>query len=132
MSSHKVIVIGESSVGKNEILWKIKADKTNGPVDYTPKTYDVDGTPVCLHIYDTVVDERTFKISPSYFQGVRAAVVMYDITDKKTFDNLTCWFKSIKQFAEENGAISAEVSATKKGDTDRIFRELAVNLLHTL
>ncbi|KAK2725072.1 hypothetical protein QYM36_001504 [Artemia franciscana] len=97
MSSHKVIVIGESSVGKNEILWKIKADKTNGPVDYTPKTYDVDGTPVCLHIYDTVVDERTFKISPSYFQGVRAAVVMYDITDKKTFDNLTCWFKSIKQ-----------------------------------
>ena len=34
--------------------------------------------------------------------------------------------------AEENGAISSEVSAMKKGDTDRMFKELAVNLLHSL
>uniref|UniRef100_A0A8C3JCN3 Calcium release activated channel regulator 2A n=1 Tax=Calidris pygmaea TaxID=425635 RepID=A0A8C3JCN3_9CHAR len=104
----KIIVVGNSSVGKTSFLRRFCEDRffpdtaaTIG-VDYNVKTITVDNTQVALQLWDTAGQERYRSITKQFFRKADGVIVMYDITAKDTFTAVKQWLISIEETAGEN------------------------------
>jgi Ras-related protein Rab-1A len=104
----KLLLIGNSSVGKSSLLfrfvenvWDDSFVPTIG-VDFKLKTLDVNGKKVKLQIWDTAGQERFKNITASYYRGGNGVLVVYDITDRDSFTNLTSWLIEIEKNANKN------------------------------
>lgn len=99
----KVIVVGESAVGKTSMIHQFvnrtfTADfKSTIGSDFTSKPVAVDDSIVNLQIWDTAGQERYRSLSTSYFKGCEAAVIVFDITSADSFDRVTSWFDEVKR-----------------------------------
>jgi len=101
----KLLIIGDSGVGKSCLLLRFSDDiftdsfiSTIG-VDFKIKTVDIEGVKIKLQIWDTAGQERFRTITSSYYRGAHGIIVVYDVTDQKSFDNITKWLKEIDTFA---------------------------------
>ena len=104
----KLLLIGNSSVGKSSLLfrfcenvWDDNFVPTIG-VDFKLKTLEVNGKKVKLQIWDTAGQERFKNITSSYYRGGNGVLVVYDITDRESFENLTSWLIEIEKNANKN------------------------------
>ena len=104
----KLLLIGNSSVGKSSLLvrfvddvWEENFVPTIG-VDFKLKTLDVNGKKVKLQIWHTAGQERFKNITASYYRGGNGVLVVYDITDRDSFTNLTSWLIEIEKNANKN------------------------------
>ena len=104
----KLLLIGNSSVGKSSLLfrfvenvWDDSFVPTIG-VDFKLKTLEVNGKKVKLQIWDTAGQERFKNITSSYYRGGNGVLVVYDITDRESFENLTSWLIEIEKNANKN------------------------------
>lgn len=102
---HKVILIGETSVGKSSILNRYTkdtfSDLTVSTITevFTEKNVEVKGNQMKLQIWDTAGEERYRSIVKSYFNNCVAAIIVYDITNRDTFDKAkNFWYKEIIKF----------------------------------
>jgi len=102
---YKLLIIGDSGVGKSCLLLRFADDiftdsfiSTIG-VDFKIKTIDIDGAIVKLQIWDTAGQERFRTITSSYYRGAHGIIVVYDVTEQKSFTNITKWLKEIDTFA---------------------------------
>jgi len=100
----KVILLGESSVGKSSILQRFTKDEFKDVLVstvseyYTEKKLDINGIEVILEIWDTAGQERYRTLVRNYYKGSKAAILVYDISQKITFDELkNYWYKEIKE-----------------------------------
>ena len=100
----KVILLGESSVGKSSILQRFTKDEFKDVLVstvseyYTEKKLDINGIEVNLEIWDTAGQERYRTLVRNYYKGSKAAILVYDISQKITFDELkNYWYKEIKE-----------------------------------
>lgn len=90
----KIIIIGDSAVGKSNILLrytKNEFDSTGTPtigVEFNSKTIDVESTKVKMQIWDTAGQERYQAVAKQYYKGTFGVIVVYDVTREKTFQNL--------------------------------------------
>jgi Ras-related protein Rab-1A len=104
----KVLLIGDSGVGKTSLLYRMTSDKfdenyvTTIGVDFGIQQFDVNGKIVKMQIWDTAGQERFKAIVTSYYRGSHAIFLVYDVTDIKSFDNIRKWIEEIKQYADEN------------------------------
>jgi len=101
----KLLLIGDSSVGKSSILLRF-CDNTfqEGTVnltsvDFKTKTVLVDNKPVQLQVWDTAGQERFRTITSSFYRGAHGIIVVYDITDQGTFNNVKLWMQEIQRYA---------------------------------
>ena len=101
----KLLIIGDSGVGKSCLLLRFSDDiftdsfiSTIG-VDFKIRTVDIDGAKVKLQIWDTAGQERFRTITSSYYRGAHGIIVVYDVTEQKSFNNITKWLKEIDTFA---------------------------------
>mmetsp|Transcript_36988 Transcript_36988/g.58185 ORF Transcript_36988/g.58185 Transcript_36988/m.58185 type:complete len:204 (-) Transcript_36988:334-945(-) len=107
----KILLIGDSSVGKTCLLLRFVDDKytesfvsTIG-VDYKIKTIqDETGNNVKLQIWDTAGQERFRTITSSYYHGAHGIIVVYDVTDNVTFTNVKQWLEEISRYASPSVA----------------------------
>ena len=104
----KLLLIGNSSVGKSSLLfrfcenvWDDNFVPTIG-VDFKLKSIEVNGKKVKLQIWDTAGQERFKNIPSSYQRGGNGVLVVYDITDRESFENLTSWLIEIEKNANKN------------------------------
>ena len=104
---YKVLIIGDSAVGKSSLLLQF-SDQTFSEnyvstigVDFKIRTIDVDGKQVKLQIWDTAGQERFQSITANYYHGSNAIALVYDITDRKTFDNLRKWISDVDRLANK-------------------------------
>ncbi|CAD8183747.1 unnamed protein product [Paramecium pentaurelia] len=99
----KVIVIGDSGVGKTNILsqfcdakFSITHMATLG-VDFKIKTIDVDGKKLKLQIWDTAGQERFRNITKTYYKGAQGVILSYSVIDRQSFQNVDGWLRSIQE-----------------------------------
>jgi len=103
----KVLVIGDSGVGKSCLLLRFTDDtytesyiSTIG-VDFKIKTITHEHKIIKLQIWDTAGQERFRTITQSYYRGGHGIIVVYDVTDKESFNNVKEWMKEIDHYAAE-------------------------------
>jgi Ras-related protein Rab-1A len=99
----KLLLIGNSSVGKSSLLFRFVENVWDD--NFVP-TIGVDfvnnGKKVKLQIWDTAGQERFKNITASYYRGGNGVLVVYDITDRDSFENLNSWLIEIEKNANKN------------------------------
>ena len=128
----KLIIIGDSSVGKTCILLRFSEDNfptTHMPtigkpksfafltecaleqkltlfigIDFKIKSINVEGQVVKLQVWDTAGQERFRTITQTYYKGAMGIILVYDCTEEKSFSNISNWMKQIEQHASKDVA----------------------------
>ena len=155
----KYIIIGEPSVGKSNLLMKFANNKftedyqaTIG-VEFGAKNITIDDQIFRIQIWDTAGKENFRSITRAYYKNSVCAMLVYDITNRSSFENLQDWLKDIisqspktvliillgnkidlkekreveyeegEQFAQKNGLIFMETSAKTGEGVEEIFKK---------
>ena len=97
----KMLVLGSSGVGKTSLMkrfvdssYSMTFASTIG-IDFKIKTILLLGRRIKLQIWDTAGQERFRSIAPNYYKGTMAIALVYDVTERKTFDEVEYWMKSV-------------------------------------
>ena len=101
---YEVLILGDKAVGKSCFLIRFTENKfqeiylSTAGMDYKYKDvmYE-EGKTIRLQIWDTAGQERYRTITTGLFKGAVGIILMYDITDKQTFNNVREWIKSIEE-----------------------------------
>ena len=101
---YKILLLGDSSVGKTCFLMRY-VDNTFQEIhmstiglDYKLKTVQLeDGKMVKIQIWDTAGQDRFRSITKNYYKGAHGIVLIYDVTNKKSFENVSNWINQIRE-----------------------------------
>ncbi|CAH1382378.1 hypothetical protein MTP99_006352 [Tenebrio molitor] len=115
----KLLIIGDSGVGKSSLLLRFADNTFSGSyittigVDFKIKTVSLDGQKVKLQIWDTAGQERFRTITSTYYRGTHGVIVVYDVTNGESFANVKRWLHEI----EQNCDVVNRVLVGNKNDT---------------
>jgi Ras-related protein Rab-8A len=104
----KLLLIGDSGVGKTCVLFRFSDDAFNSTfistigIDFKIRTIELDDKKIKLQIWDTAGQERFRTITTAYYRGAMGILLLYDITNEKSFDNIKTWIHNIEQHASED------------------------------
>lgn len=107
----KLLVVGDSSVGKSCMLLRYAEDDfcdshmTTIGVDFKLKTKRINGKTAKIQIWDTAGQERFRTITASYYRGAHGVVLVYDVTNEKSFEHIQVWYEEIKEHATDGVSI---------------------------
>ena len=100
---YKVIIIGDTGVGKSNILSRYVKDefssnsKSTVGVELGIKFLKIKNTNTKIQIWDTAGQERYKAITSSYFKGSNGCFIVYDITSESSFNNIENWYAEIQK-----------------------------------
>jgi small GTP-binding protein len=104
--SYKVILLGTIEVGKTSLIVQfVEKTFTEGKLenfDKKEKTMTIEGKPVKLVMQDTAGQERFRTLTSSYYRKANAIVIVYDITNKESFDDLSGFIKEGNRYSERS------------------------------
>ncbi len=104
----KVLLLGNSNVGKSSLFLRFVDDIWNDTfvptigVDFKIKTFEIDEKKIKMQIWDTAGQERFKNIIASYYRGAHGILLLYDVTDKDSFRNLSNWLIEIEKNGSKN------------------------------
>jgi small GTP-binding protein len=104
----KLVLIGNSSVGKSNILNRYTKDlftlntKSTLGVEFSAKSVRVGDQIVKAQIWDTAGQERYKSVTNTYYKNSKAAFIIYDITNKKSFEDVDSWYSDLKDKADSD------------------------------
>ncbi|XP_011195635.3 ras-related protein Rab-26 isoform X1 [Zeugodacus cucurbitae] len=143
----KVIMLGDSGVGKTCLLIRFYDGKymphyfiTTVGIDFRNKVVVVDGTRVKLQIWDTAGQERFRSVTHTYYRDAHALLLLYDVTNKTTYDNIRAWLGEIRDYTQDDVVIvlignkadcSNSERQVKREDGERLAREHNVPFMET-
>mmetsp|Transcript_11661 Transcript_11661/g.19904 ORF Transcript_11661/g.19904 Transcript_11661/m.19904 type:complete len:198 (-) Transcript_11661:67-660(-) len=162
----KLLLIGNSGVGKSCVLVRFVDDEFDEDtpctigVDYKNTVFDdFHGKRVNLSIWDTAGQEKFRSLTSSYYRGTHGIVVVFDVNDRESFDNVDQWIneaqlyavkcdpvmllignkidkpdrvvskKEATEFARSKGMVYIETSAKTKVGIQQTFEELVQKIL---
>ncbi|XP_026848151.1 ras-related protein Rab-26 isoform X1 [Drosophila persimilis] len=142
-----VIMLGDSGVGKTSLLIRFRDGRyvpsyflSTVGIDFRNKVVVVDGTRVKLQIWDTAGQERFRSVTHAYYRDAHALLLLYDVTNKTTYDNIRAWLGEIREYAQEDVVIvlignkadcSGSERQVKREDGERLGREHNVPFMET-
>ncbi|ORX89279.1 ras-domain-containing protein [Basidiobolus meristosporus CBS 931.73] len=99
----KVVILGSQGVGKTSLVVRY-VQRTFSPncpstigASFMTTKLSVDNCKVRLQIWDTAGQERFRSMAPMYYRGANAAIIVYDITSKKSFDEIETWVQELRR-----------------------------------
>nr|XP_007150298.1 hypothetical protein PHAVU_005G141600g [Phaseolus vulgaris]ESW22292.1 hypothetical protein PHAVU_005G141600g [Phaseolus vulgaris] len=104
----KLLLIGDSGVGKSCLLLRFSDGSfttsfiTTIGIDFKIRTIEQDGKRIKLQIWDTAGQERFRTITTAYYRGAMGILLVYDVTDESSFNNIRNWIRNIEQHASDN------------------------------
>jgi len=104
----KLLLIGDSGVGKSCLLLRFSDDAftpsfiTTIGIDFKIRTVELEGKRIKLQIWDTAGQERFRTITTAYYRGAMGILLVYDVSDEKSFNNIRNWMRNIEQHATES------------------------------
>ena len=108
INRQKIIFTGDSSVGKTSIINVLMGQKFSSDyeasigVDFFSKTIKYKGKIIKLQIWDSAGQEKFKSLIPNYIHGASLIFIVYDITNKKTFDNVQSWIDFVNDIETSN------------------------------
>ncbi|KAI8124245.1 hypothetical protein FF38_08789 [Lucilia cuprina] len=118
----KLLIIGDSGVGKSSLLIRFSDDTFSGSyittigVDFKIRTVVIDGLRVKLQIWDTAGQERFRTITSTYYRGTHGVIVVYDVTNGESFANVRRWLDEIQNNCD---VVNKVLVGNKNDDPDR-------------
>lgn len=106
-----IILVGDSFVGKSSFAARfmegtfVKGLVSNCSIDFKTRSYKIDGVNYTVNIWDTAGQERFRSITASYFRKADGIILMYDVTDRRSYLNVRNWMSTISDTASENVAV---------------------------
>lgn len=97
MQELKVVLIGDSAVGKSSVTMRTVTGNFNSSIDATlgaaffTKTVKLQSEELKLHIWDTAGQEKFRNITPMYYRGAQACIIMYSAIDRASFEEVDNW-----------------------------------------
>lgn len=104
----KVVLIGDSAVGKSQLLARFSRNEFNLDskatigVEFQTRTLDIDHKTVKAQIWDTAGQERYRAVTSAYYRGAVGAMLVYDITKRQSFDHVARWLEELRGHADKN------------------------------
>jgi len=104
----KVVLIGDSGVGKSNLLSRFTRNefsldsKSTIGVEFATRSIQVDAKTIKAQIWDTAGQERYRAITSAYYRGAVGALLVYDISKHQTYENVTRWLKELRDHADAN------------------------------
>ncbi|XP_017563836.1 ras-related protein Rab-8B-like [Pygocentrus nattereri] len=104
----KLLLIGDSGVGKTCLLFRFSEDAFNTTfistigIDFKIRTVELNGKKIKLQIWDTAGQERFRTITTAYYRGAMGIMLVYDITSEKSFENIKNWIRNIEEHASSD------------------------------
>ncbi|XP_018600928.2 ras-related protein Rab-26 isoform X1 [Scleropages formosus] len=142
----KVMLVGDSGVGKTCLLVRFKDGaflagsfiSTVG-IDFRNKVLNLDGVKIKLQIWDTAGQERFRSVTHAYYRDAQALLLLYDVTNKKSFDNIQAWLTEIHEYAQQDVVLmllgnKAEVTherVVKREEGEKLAKEFGVPFMET-
>ncbi|KAK6919932.1 Small GTPase [Dillenia turbinata] len=104
----KVVVIGDSAVGKTQILSRFTKNefcfdsKSTIGVEFQTRTLTIQSKVIKAQIWDTAGQERYRAVTSAYYRGALGAMLVYDITKRQTFDHVARWVEELRSHADNS------------------------------
>jgi Ras-related protein Rab-1A len=104
----KVLLIGDSSVGKTSVLLRYVDDTFNPEfqttigVDFKISTFQLNGKVIKLQLWDTAGQDRFKNIVASYYRGAHGIMLTFDITNLTSFQNITRWYDEAQNYLQKS------------------------------
>lgn len=105
---YKVVLIGDSGVGKSNLLsrftrneFNLETKSTIG-VEFATRSIQTEGKTIKAQIWDTAGQERYRAITSAYYRGAVGALLVYDISKHATFKNVERWLQELRENADRN------------------------------
>jgi len=133
IKSIKLVLLGESSVGKTSIVSRFVnqqftdlQDSTIGAA-YFSKLSMIKGENYRLEIWDTAGQERYHSLAPMYYRGAKGAIVVFDITSANSFEKAKSWISELKLTANMNVQITLVGNKTDLQHRRQVLSDTAKN-----
>jgi small GTP-binding protein len=103
---YKLLLVGESSVGKSSLLTRFVDGSFNESfsstigVDFKTHRIELGGHVVRLSLWDTAGQERFRTITSSYYRGAQGIILVYDVSERATFNRLQTWYDDCVRYSE--------------------------------
>lgn len=124
----KIVLLGDSGVGKSNLVFRFtknefnKDSKSTIGVEFATKTVQIeDNKLVKAQIWDTAGQERYRSIASSYYRGAVGALLVYDVTDRNSFNHVPMWLKEVEENAEKDCLIMLVGNKTDLNDQRTVF-----------
>ena len=130
----KILLIGDLGVGKSCVILRYVEGDFPGNimssigVDFKTKQIELDDHSIKMQIWDTAGHEKFRTITTSYYKSAQAIIILYDITQKSSFDHIRNWITEIDKFGKQ-GVLKVIVGNKLDLENNRkISKEDAENL----
>ncbi|TGZ72181.1 hypothetical protein CRM22_002244 [Opisthorchis felineus] len=104
----KVVLIGDSGVGKSNLLsrftrneFNLESKSTIG-VEFATRSVQFGGKTIKAQIWDTAGQERYRAITSAYYRGAVGALLVYDISKHSTYENVTQWLHELRDHSDQD------------------------------
>jgi len=107
----KLLIIGDSSVGKSSILLRFTEDEFDDEhpvtigVDFKVKTIQLGTKRINLTIWDTAGQEKFRSLTSSYYRGTQGIILVYDVTSRESFQHLSVWLNEIDMYCNNSDVV---------------------------
>ncbi|KAK0174671.1 hypothetical protein PV327_010415 [Microctonus hyperodae] len=125
----ETILLGDSGVGKTSLLVQFDTGSFQSGnfaatvgIGFTNKVVTVGDTRIKLQIWDTAGQERFRSVTHAYYRDAHALLLLYDVTNKTSFDNIRAWLGEIREYAQSDVVIMLLGNKTDCGN-DRVVKK---------
>jgi Ras-related protein Rab-18 len=123
----KLILVGDSGVGKTSMLlrfvegeWQDGETRSTVGVDLKVKMMNFRGTKLKLTIWDTAGQERFRTLTSAYYRGAHGIILVYDITDRKSFENVKEWLAEVDIYSTHDNVVKMLVGNKIDKESERV------------